>query len=116
MKIKRVAAREIYNSQGWPTVQCEIFLDNGMSVHASVPSGTSIGIHEAVEFRDGGTRLGGKGVLKAVEIIEQKIAPLLLDQSPKALEMDLRMIELDGTADKSRLGANSLLAVSMALY
>ncbi len=116
MKIKRVAAREIYNSEGWPTVQCELFLENGMSVNASVPSGTSVGIHEAVEFRDGGMRLNGKGVLKAVENIELKIAPLILGQSPKALEMDLRMIELDGTPDKSKLGANAILAVSMALY
>ncbi len=56
MKIERIVAREIYNSQGWPTVQCEIFLENGASVQASVPSGTSVGAHEAVEFRDGGSR------------------------------------------------------------
>lgn len=116
MKITRVVAREIYNSEGWPTVQCELFLENGLSVQASVPSGTSVGVHEAMEFRDGGTRLSGRGVLKALESIEQKIAPLLIGSSPKALELDLRMIELDGTPDKSKLGANAMLAVSMALY
>ena len=80
------------------------------------PLGTSVGRYEAVEFRDGGARLGGRGVLKAVESIEQKIAPLFVGESPKALDMDLRMIELDGTVDKSKLGANAILAVSMALY
>jgi enolase len=116
MKINRISAREIYDSQGWPTVLCEIFLDNGQSVEASVPSGKSKGPYEAVELRDGGPRLAGKGVRCAVETIEQVIAPLFIGREPQALEMDISMIELDGTEDKSKLGANSMLAVSMALY
>lgn len=116
MKIDRIVAREIYDSEGWPTVQCEIFLENGASVTASVPSGTSVGAYEALEIYDGGSRLGGRGVQKAVESIERQIAPLLIGQAPNALEMDMLMIELDGSDDKSKLGANAILAVSMALY
>ncbi len=116
MKIERIVGREIYDSAGWPTVACEIFLQNGAMVSASVPTGTSIGSHEAVDLHDGGTRMCGKGVLKAIENIEHVIAPLFVGCEPQAVEMDLKMIELDGTPDKSRLGANALLAVSMALY
>ena len=116
MKIERVVGRELYDSAGWPTVGCEIFLENGASVHASVPIGTSVGAHEAVELYDGGSRLCGKGMRRAVENIDQLIAPILVGQDPSALDMDLKMIELDGTPEKSRLGANTLLAVSMALY
>ncbi len=116
MKIERIIGREIYDSAGWPTVQCEILLENGASVNASVPSGTSIGSHEAVELHDGGSRMCGKGVMKAIGNIEQIIAPVLVGHAPHALEMDLKMIELDGTPDKSKLGSNALLAVSMALF
>lgn len=116
MKIERIIAREIYDSQGWPTVQCEIFLEGGDSVSASVPSGTSVGSHEALEMHDGGARFHGRGVQRAVETIEQLIAPLFIGKEPNALEMDIQMIELDGTDDKSRLGSNAILAVSMALY
>ena len=116
MKIAQVTARELYDSQGWPTVQCEIILDTGEFVTATVPRGTSVGRYEAIEMRDQESRMDGKGMHKAVEIIESVIAPLLKGEEPRALELDLRIIELDGTADKSRLGANSMLAVSQALY
>ncbi len=116
MKIERIIGREIYDSQGWPALQCELFLDDGRSVVASVPSGNSVGVYEAVELRDGGERLGGRGLLKAIEHIEHSLAPLLVGKEPQALEMDLKMVEFDGTPDKSRLGANTLLAVSIALY
>lgn len=116
MNIKHIAAREIYDSRGWPTVQCEIFLENGQSVVASVPSGISVGVYEAIEFRDGGNRLFGRGVLRAIENIEQIIAPQLIGKSPNGLEMDLKLIDIDGTEEKSRLGSNAMLAVSMAVY
>lgn len=116
MKIERIVAREIYDSAGWPTVQCEIYLENGDSVISSVPSGTSVSEYEAVELRDGDARLCGKGVRKAVDNIEQIIAPHFIGLHPQALEMDMKMIELDGTTNKSKLGANALLAVSMSLY
>ncbi len=116
MKIERIIAREIFDSEGWPTVQCEIFLENGESVKASVPSGISVGSYEALEMYDGGSRFQGRGVRKAVQNIEQIIAPHFIGEEPNAIEMDLKMVELDGTEDASRLGSNALLAVSMALY
>lgn len=116
MKITRVMGREIYDARGWPTVQCEIMLDNTIPIVSSVPAGLSRGKYEARELRDGGKRLWGLGVLKAIENIEQIIAPLLIDKEPQALEMDYKLLELDDTDDKSNLGANTLLAVSMALY
>lgn len=116
LKISRMVAREIYDSRGWPTVQCEITLDNGQSVTSAVPAGLSTGMYEAIELRDNTKRLFGKGVLKAVENIEQIIAPQFIGKEPEAVEMDMKMIEIDGTLDKSRLGANAMLAVSMALF
>lgn len=116
MKIKHIMGREIYDSRGWPTVACEIILENNQSVIASVPSGISVGSLEALELRDGGNRLFGKGVNKAIENLEYKLAPLFIGQEPNAIEMDLKIIEIDGTSDKSRLGANATLALSMALY
>jgi enolase len=116
MKIRKVIGRELYDSRGWPTVGCEIVLDNGASVYSSVPSGLSRGRYEAYELRDGGKRLFGKGVLKAIEHIDLVIAPELIGREPDALTMDFRLLELDGTPEKSYLGANAMLAVSMALY
>lgn len=116
MKISRIIGREIYNCLGWPTVECEIFLENGESVKASVPSGTSIGGYEALEIHDGGLRLQGRGVTKAIENIEKYLAPWFIGKEPHAIEMDLKIIELDGSQDKSRLGSNATLALSMALY
>ncbi len=115
MKISRIIGREIYDSRGWPTVQCELTLDNGETIISSVPSGKSVSSFEAVELRDGGDRLRGKGVLKAIENLEQ-LAPLFVGSVPRGVDMDLRIIEVDGTADKSKIGANASLALSMALY
>ena len=116
MKIERVIARELYDSQGWPTLQCEIYLDSSQSVSALIPSGSSVGLYEATELRDRESRLEGKGLHKSIYHIENTIAPLLVGHEPRALELDALLIEFDGTADKSNLGANTLLAVSMALY
>ncbi len=113
MKIKQVLARELYNAQGWPTVQCEIILDSGEYATALVPSGTSVGRYEAHEMHDQGAR---KGVRSSIELIENVIAPILVGEEPRALELDIKLIELDGTSNKSRLGANTMLATSMALY
>ncbi len=115
MKIIAVTAREIYNSRGMPTISCEITLENGAQVTASVPTGTSRGEKEAAELRDGGERLMGQGVLKAVTTIESVIAPALIGQEPNVIRMDELMIELDGTENKRKLGANTILAASMAV-
>lgn len=114
MKITKLIGSEIYDSRGWPTVQCDIELDHTQWVSASVPSGTSRGVHEAVEIRDGGKRLWGRGVVKAVENIEYIIAPALMGKEPD-IKLDAILRELDGTRDKSHLGANTLLAVSIAM-
>lgn len=116
MKISRIVGREIFNCLGWPTIECEIYLDNGMSVKASTPSGTSVSPYEALELHDGGMRLMGKGVTKAIDSLEKYLAPHFVGKVPHAVEMDLKIIELDGTQDKSRMGSNATLALSMALY
>lgn len=115
MKIIKVAAREIFDSRGQPTVECTVILENECTFSASVPSGLSRGSFEAVELRDGGPRLAGKGVLRAIENIENSIAPLILNKEPNLVEADLKMIDLDGTENKMKLGANATLAVSMAV-
>ena len=115
--ISGVYAREILDSRGNPTVEVEVELDSGVIGRASVPSGMSTGTNEALELRDGDAgRYGGKGVLKAVDNVEQKIRPEIvgmdvLDQ----IGIDQTMIEIDGTFDKSELGANAILAVSLAV-
>jgi enolase len=115
-QIDHIHAREILDSRGNPTVEADVTLVNGVTGRAAVPSGASTGEHEAVELRDEDPkRFGGKGVLKAVRNVNDVIAPKLegtsaLDQA----ELDRRLIELDGTPNKSNLGANALLAVSMA--
>src|SRR5215213_6681336 len=114
--IEHVQAREILDSRGNPTVEAEVVLADGVIGRAAVPSGASTGENEAVELRDGDKkRYGGKGVLQAVQNVNEVIAPALqgfdaLDQ----VEVDRTLIELDGTPTKSKLGANALLAVSMA--
>jgi len=114
--IEKIVAREILDSRGNPTVEADVLLRNGIMGRAAVPSGASTGEHEAVELRDGDkSRYGGKGVLHAVKNIEETIAPALKGMDPKdQLTIDSRMIELDGTPNKAHLGANAILAVSMA--
>jgi len=113
--IDTVVAREVLDSRGTPTVEAEVMLEGGASGRAMVPSGASTGAHEAHELRDGGNRYLGKGVEQAVNNIEERIAPALcglsaLDQAA----VDAAMIELDGSDNKSALGANAILAVSLA--
>ncbi|HEX6262917.1 MAG TPA: phosphopyruvate hydratase [Actinomycetota bacterium] len=113
--IERIRAREILDSRGNPTVEAEVGLADGSLALAAVPSGASTGEHEVLELRDGGDRYRGKGVLKAIENIHERIEPSL--QGVEALdqrEVDRMMIDLDGTLDKSGLGANAILAVSLA--
>ena len=114
--IQNIIGREILDSRGNPTIEVEVILENGTIGRASVPSGASTGIYEAHELRDGDSaRYLGKGVSKAVENIRQKIAPALIGmdvlEQPK---LDRALIQLDGTANKSRLGANAILGVSLA--
>src|SRR3989344_4918000 len=116
MKIKSIIAREILDSRGNPTVEAKVTLDNGVFGVAKVPSGASTGTHEALELRDGGKRYGGKGVLRAVKNVNTEIVKAVcgMDVS-KIQEIDAKMIALDGTKTKSRLGANAILAVSLAV-
>ncbi len=114
-KIKKVTAREILDSRGFPTVETDVLLADGSFGRAAVPSGASTGTHEALELRDGGKRYRGKGVLKAVENVNKLIAPELLGLKAEQEKIDDQMIELDGTQTKSKLGANAILSVSMAL-
>ena len=112
-----IVGREVLDSRGNPTVECDVLLESGVMGRAAVPSGASTGSREAIELRDGDTkRYGGKGVLKAVEHINTEIseAVLGLDASEQAF-LDKTLIDLDGTDNKSRLGANAMLAVSMAV-
>jgi len=112
-----IVGREILDSRGNPTVECDVLLESGVMGRAAVPSGASTGSREAIELRDGDkSRYGGKGVLKAVEHVNTEIseAVLGLDASEQAF-LDRTLIDLDGTENKSRLGANATLAVSMAV-
>ena len=112
-----IHAREILDSRGTPTVEAEVVLQSGAFGRAAVPSGASTGAHEAVELRDGDKkRFGGKGVLKAVENVNDKIYDALAGMDAEdQIEIDNAMIELDGTENKGKLGANAILAVSMAV-
>lgn len=113
-KIKEVIAREILDSRGNPTVEADVITGDGV-FRAAVPSGASTGAHEALELRDCGKRYNGKGVLKAVRNINRKIAPIVKGMNPAEQEkIDSAMISADSTENKSRLGANAILAVSMA--
>lgn len=117
MKIKDIHAREILDSRGTPTVAAEVVLEGGCRGEASVPSGASTGQHEALELRDGDmTRYFGKGVLKAVGNVNDIIAPELIGMNVfEQRAIDMAMRELDGTENKSKLGANAILAVSLAV-
>ncbi len=116
-KIDFVHAREILDSRGNPTVEVEIGLEGGARGRAAVPSGASIGVHEALELRDGDkSRYSGKGVLQAVKHVNNEIAEALV--ALNALEqsnIDKTMLDLDGTPNKSKLGANAILGVSLAV-
>ena len=116
MVITQIHAREVYDSRGFPTVACDMCLQDGTWVTAMVPSGASVGIHEALELRDGGNRLQGKGVLKAIEHIYQRIAPQFVNREINAIDMDQELLALDNSPQKSVLGSNAMLAVSMALF
>jgi enolase len=113
--IIKVHARQILDSRGNPTIEVDVITENGVLGRAAVPSGASTGEHEAVELRDGGKAYMGKGVLKAVENVNTKIAPELLGVSVFEQNLiDQLMIDLDGTANKGNLGANAILGVSLA--
>ena len=117
MKIKDIRAREVLDSRGNPTVAAEVTLENGCKAEAMVPSGASTGMHEALELRDGDrNRYFGKGVLKAVRNVNEIIAPALIGQNVlEQKSIDSLMCHIDGTPDKSGLGANAILAVSLAV-
>mmetsp|Transcript_6573 Transcript_6573/g.10408 ORF Transcript_6573/g.10408 Transcript_6573/m.10408 type:complete len:482 (+) Transcript_6573:25-1470(+) len=113
--IQSVKAREILDSRGNPTVEVELVTQDGL-FRASVPSGASTGAYEAVELRDGGDRYLGKGVLKAVENVNKVLGPAVVGMNPlEQFEVDQVMIDLDGTPNKAKLGANSILGVSLAV-
>ncbi len=113
--IKKVYAREILDSRGNPTVEVEVTLDNGSIGRAAVPSGASTGAFEAAELRDGGKRYLGKGVQTAVKNVNEKLAPIVIGSNTEdQRNLDEQMIKLDGTKNKSNLGANAILGVSLA--
>ena len=115
-KIKSVKARQIIDSRGNPTVEVDVILTSGVLGRAAVPSGASTGEHEAIELRDGDKSVyGGKGVLKAVNNVNTTIAKKIIKKDPDFKVIDKIMLELDGTDNKSKLGANAILGVSMAV-
>ncbi len=114
-RIKEIKARQIFDSRSNPTVEAEVILENGFSGKGAVPSGASTGVHEAVELRDGGKEYCGKGVLNAVTNVNTVINELLCGKDAADIhEIDQIMIKADGTSNKSKLGANAILAVSIA--
>ena len=114
--IEALGAREILDSRGNPTVEVEVLLDDGTVARAAVPSGASTGAFEAVELRDGGERYGGKGVEKAVQAVIDEIGPQIVGfEATEQRLLDQRLIELDGTPNKAKLGANAILGVSLAV-
>jgi len=116
MKIKKIHAREVFDSRGNPTIEVECHLDSGTITRGMVPSGASTGVHEALELRDGGSRLMGKSVSRAVANVNNKIGPKVVGMNPAGQEeIDKLMIDFDGSENKSKLGANAILGVSMAI-
>jgi enolase len=116
MKIQRVHAREVLDSRGQPTVEVEVTLRSGVVGRATVPSGASTGAHEAVELRDGSKRFLGKGVTRAVNHVNEKIAPRMRGKEARDQALvDQIMLDLDGSPNKSKLGANAILGVSLAV-
>jgi enolase len=114
VKIEKVIGREIFDSRGYPTIECELILHGGFRVCASIPSGLSKSQYAAINVRDE-KRFFGYGVSGAIETLEREIAPLLLGKEPDVIGTDLLLIDLDGTEHKSRLGANTMLAASIAV-
>ncbi|MDE3223052.1 MAG: phosphopyruvate hydratase, partial [Acidobacteriota bacterium] len=113
--IELVVGRQVLDSRGNPTVEAEVHLESGASGRAAAPSGASTGRHEAVELRDGGASWGGKGVATAVNFVNGEINDALEGyDAHDQRDVDFAMIDLDGTANKGRLGANAILAVSLA--
>jgi len=113
--ISRIRAREVLDSRGNPTIEVEVETEGGASGAAIVPSGASTGLYEAVELRDGGSRYHGRGVLRAIESVSKAIGPRLIGvDAREQVQIDRIMIELDGTENKSRLGGNAVLGVSIA--
>ena len=113
--IKNVHARQIMDSRGNPTIECDITLEGGAFGRAAVPSGASTGSFEALELRDGGTSYMGKGVLTAVKNVNEIIAPAIIGtDASNQTALDEKMLDLDGTQNKEKLGANAILAVSLA--
>ncbi len=116
IEIEHITAREILDSRGNPTVEVDVILEDYTLGRAAVPSGASTGVHEAVEMRDGGERYMGRGVTQAVENVNRIIAPRLLGHDAlNQMEIDRVMIEMDGTENKGKLGANAILGVSLAV-
>src|SRR6185436_10777195 len=116
MKIQTVHAREVLDSRGQPTVEVEVTLKSGVIGRATVPSGASTGAHEAVELRDGGKRFLGKGVARAVAHVNEKIAPRLRGKDARdQAAIDQIMLNLDGSPNKGKLGANAILGASLAV-
>ena len=114
--IEGIVAREILDSRGNPTVEVEVGLDDGTIARAAVPSGASTGAFEALELRDGGERFGGKGVEKAADNVEERIFPEVFGmEASEQRALDQKMLDIDGTPDKSELGANAILGVSLAV-
>ncbi len=113
-KIQKLQAREILDSRGNPTVEVDVTLKDGSFGRAAVPSGASTGSHEAVELRDGGSRYNGKGVAKAVKNVQTTLTKALVGKEWDQASLDAKMIALDGTTNKGKLGANALLGISMA--
>ena len=114
-KISKVRAIQVFDSRGVPTISCKVNLDDGTSAIAMVPSGASTGSKEALELRDGNKAYHGKGVLNAVSNVNKKLSSLVIGKDPgDQNEIDKILIEFDGTSDKSAIGANAILAVSLA--
>ena len=114
-KISNVNAIQVFDSRGIPTIACEISLDNGICASAMVPSGASTGSKEALELRDSDSNYHGKGVLNAISNINNKLGPLLIGkESEDQIDIDRILIDYDGTVDKSSMGANAILAISLA--
>ena len=115
-KIKKITARQIFDSRGNPTVEVDVIIEDGSFGRAAVPSGASTGEHEAVELRDGGSNYMGKGVSIAVKNVNSVISPVLVGKSVlNQKEIDRIMLELDASENKSILGANAILGVSLAV-